>query len=362
MFWLAAALALAAPSRANELDVGPDVTFSGATAMFSTTFDHGRLGAMLWDSGPSDPASQDFRSILFQARASGVEVAFEAAIQDPQGRWSRWVPAELNVFPGGRLWGRFKLPGRKGSVLRFRATEKNRSSAGSVVELYSLELAGEADDAPPSTEGPEPAPPVTPPGPPFLQRSDWGAEAPKKPFEPMVPVRISVHHTEGMMAMTKDEAIAEMKAIQSFHKRGRGWNDIAYHFIIDGAGRIWRGRPETAVGSHVSARNEGNVGISLMGNFQSPKGQRPTAAQLDSLTKLAIWLTKTYVIPSTNILGHRDQGNTDCPGDRLYAKLPDLRKAVDAALAVASPVVPAPPPALFGPMSGPILQPDGVFR
>ena len=37
--------------------------------------------------------------------------------------------------------------------------------------------------------------------------------------------------------------------------------------------------------------------------------------------------------PADEIKGHRDYYNTECPGDRLYAKLPQLRTEVAKALA-----------------------------
>ncbi|WP_425484921.1 hypothetical protein [Amycolatopsis anabasis] len=37
-------------------------------------------------------------------------------------------------------------------------------------------------------------------------------------------------------------------------------------------------------------------------------------------------------IKPAEIKGHRDYFDTDCPGDKLYAKLPELRRAVTIAL------------------------------
>ena len=120
----------------------------------------------------------------------------------------------------------------------------------------------------------------------------------------------------------------QLWSIQSFHQHGRGWIDIAYHFVIDGTGQIWEGRPVTVIGAHVKDKNDGNVGISLMGDFHPPRNQHPTAAQFRSLVLLTRWLAATYNIPASRILGHRDQEATTCPGDILYARLDELRRDV----------------------------------
>jgi hypothetical protein len=163
----------------------------------------------------------------------------------------------------------------------------------------------------------------------------------KKPFrfEPMRPLRLTVHHTEAAQPMSREDAIRELQAIQSFHQNGRGWNDIAYQFLIDGAGRVWEGRPERVVGAHVLARNDGSVGISLMGSFHPPKNQQPTQAQLASLTNLLRALMAAYHIPRERVFAHREQEpghGTNCPGDILYAKFGEIRRGLAAGTGVAA--------------------------
>ncbi|MEV8607806.1 hypothetical protein AB0383_07670 [Amycolatopsis sp. NPDC051373] len=40
------------------------------------------------------------------------------------------------------------------------------------------------------------------------------------------------------------------------------------------------------------------------------------------------YVCEQYGIPVEEIKGHRDYYNTECPGDKLYAKLPQLRAEV----------------------------------
>ncbi|MGH2687562.1 MAG: peptidoglycan recognition protein family protein, partial [Actinomycetota bacterium] len=94
----------------------------------------------------------------------------------------------------------------------------------------------------------------------------------------------------------------------------------------------------------------GTVGVSLIGNFQ---GAGPSAQATSTLVEFLAWTADrygidplgaaTYVNPSTgqkatfpNIAGHRDADATACPGQVLYAKLPDIRVLVEARISQAS--------------------------
>lgn len=95
---------------------------------------------------------------------------------------------------------------------------------------------------------------------------------------------------------------------------------IAYHFVIRKDGSIERGRPMDTVGSHCRNNNSYTVGINVVGDFMS---NEPTAAQVKSLILLVASLCAHYGLdPKTAFKGHKDIVATDCPGDKLYVKLP----------------------------------------
>ncbi len=272
-------------------------------------------------------AAMNRRALLFQGTAGGPALAFEAAVESG-GRWGPWTAAQGERFKGGRFWAKVAVAGRKGDRVRVRASRRDPGPAG-WVEFYGLDASGMEEE-----EGgraawlvsasvlPLPSPSAASP------RSAWGARPAKKPYEPMTPDRITVHHTESARPMTRAAAVEELQAIQAFHQRGRGWIDIGYQFLIDGGGGVWEGRPAAVMGAHVKERNEGNIGISLMGDFQPPRAMKPTQAQLDSLIALARRLSAAYGIPAERIVGHRDQERTTCPGDNVYFRLKDVRQAV----------------------------------
>lgn len=166
--------------------------------------------------------------------------------------------------------------------------------------------------------------PPEPGRPKIIGRSEWGALAPRCPYKenPYIDA-VTIHHT----ATSNDyiDSWEVVRAIQRYHMRERGWCDIGYHFLIDREGRIFEGRPMEAVGAHVRGHNVGNIGISLIGNFEE---RSPTDAELGSLIKLVSWIVKRYDVPLSNIRGHKDYSDTLCPGRHLYGRLPYIRRAV----------------------------------
>jgi len=102
------------------------------------------------------------------------------------------------------------------------------------------------------------------------------------------------------------------------------YGDIAYHLIIDYAGRVWEGRSLAYEGAHTLNANEGNIGVMLLGNFEK---QDPSAAQLATQANLVALLRHQYRIRASRVYGHRDLSPTICPGGRLYPYVAQLRQA-----------------------------------
>ena len=141
---------------------------------------------------------------------------------------------------------------------------------------------------------------------------------------------IVIHHSAspaGNMAMFDKQ-----------HK-ANGWDGIGYHFVIgngtdsgDGAVEVTPRWPAQKWGAHAKTLdnryNEKGIGICLVGNFDR---DRPTAAQMQSLTRLTAHLMQTYRIPASNVIGHRDTKATECPGRHI--NLAVLRQAASRAVA-----------------------------
>ena len=331
LFLAALFCTLAAPLRA--MDEGASVEFGGQALKQRLVLPADkRTGRILWDSGPSDAVPDGFKALLLEGFTSRPGISFEASLFQ-SADWGPWTTAEETRFGGGRFWAKIAVSGGKGALVRLRAVDVNGpTSSAAQVEFFGLQASQMESESSnglaTSPAPPAPAPPsaASPPG--IHPRSEWGALPASTPYAVMTPMRISVHHTEERQPMTREAAIEELRAIQSFHQHGRGWIDIGYHFLIDGSGEIWEGRPLPAIGAHVKDNNEGNIGVSLMGDFHPPKNHTPTPAQIQSLVTLLRWLTAAYHIPVDKILGHRDQEQTACPGKTLYALLDKIRDAV----------------------------------
>lgn len=118
-----------------------------------------------------------------------------------------------------------------------------------------------------------------------------------------IAVRRAVAAHESGKRKVAEREMAAMRAIQSSHF-ARGWTDIGYHAVIFPSGRIYAGRPRTALGAHATGANH-QTGISFAGNFDR---DRPTERAIR-----AFWdLVKVWDI--WGIRGHYQVNATACPG------------------------------------------------
>jgi hypothetical protein len=181
----------------------------------------------------------------------------------------------------------------------------------------------------------------------IVPRLSWGADESIRRNQPSFAdaVRFSVvHHTAGRNAYSRSEAAAIVKAIQLYHVKGNGWNDIGYNFLVDRFGTVYEGRfggvERNVVGAHAQGFNTGSVGVAILGTYS---GAQPSKAAQKAVAELIAWRLDlahvdplgllTYISGGSNrfangvpvllraISGHRDTGFTDCPGDAFYARL-----------------------------------------
>jgi len=188
--------------------------------------------------------------------------------------------------------------------------------------------------------------------PPMHSRSDWKAvEVDPEKLSPLgTPQYITVHHT-GSLGHPKNPPTDELEdtlLIQKIHF-DKDWSDIGYHYVvsqpqyIDGTdicvGREKQPDGSLSLGAHVGGHNTGNIGITVVGDYSDGAdpddwGRDFTAGQQAVLEDLIAWLCWKYNIEPTedNIKGHRDWAATECPGDKIYRKLPEIRANVEARL------------------------------
>ena len=208
---------------------------------------------------------------------------------------------------------------------------------------------------------------VRAPKPKIYSRAQWGAN--EKMRDQTRPAYGTVktgfvHHTVNANNYSAAQVPALLRGIYAYHTQSRGWRDIGYNYLVDRFGRIWEGRwggvDKAVVGAHTLGYNEVSFAMSAIGNFDIA---RPPQAVLDAYAKLFAWKLSLYNISATqtNILvkgrrlnainGHRDVGQTACPGKYLYAKIPWIRtRARQIQVAAQKPgSTPAPTPPPYSP-------------
>jgi hypothetical protein len=163
----------------------------------------------------------------------------------------------------------------------------------------------------------------------YVTRAQWGAVPPSNRISYADKVDMTVvHHTAGNNTYTREQAPGIVRGIQRYHMDSQGWSDIGYNALVDRFGTIYEGRAGglewAVVGAHARNYNTGSFGVSVMGNFENVDA--PQAAY-DALIRIIAWkstihrmdplgtTTRTYngTLLRT-ISGHRDMGQTACPG------------------------------------------------
>ena len=148
-----------------------------------------------------------------------------------------------------------------------------------------------------------------------------------QPLQPRQATRFFVVHHFGELPAGFDLDKIDARWTHEMHIRDRGWAGGGYHYLIKTNGIIERVRPRQTIGSQCKGHNSESMGICVVGDFTAAL---PTAEQLTSLQGLLADLCDVYGLPATidTIRGHRDLVDTACPGDALYALLPDIREHI----------------------------------
>ena len=173
--------------------------------------------------------------------------------------------------------------------------------------------------------------------------AQWGAQPPQQPIT-VLPRRakgIVIHHTvhPNTSNTSLSHAFQIAREIQRFHMGPqRNWIDTGQNFTVSRGGHILEGRHRSleaarggtrhVQGAHAPNCNSDYVGIENEGTYTA---SLPTGAQWAALVQLCAWLANQYGMDTANIIGHRQCSSTQCPGDRLFAALPQLRRDVDQA-------------------------------
>lgn len=345
--WLVAASALAvllAMVPVPAVALGPPETLAAART----------LGPLAGTTPTVDPSfAVDYLSVSWLA-GDPPEVRFRDT-----GGWTAWTPVELDdIQTGGKTYSALISAGDAGTYqVRGNARGVEALALNTTDGPRSLVWQTPQDQATALTQ------PAT------ISRAQWGADenlrfngSSEKCTRTFYPTqKLIVHHT--VTANADPDPAATIRAIYFDHVVNRGFCDIAYNFLADAQGHLYKGRysgPKNTktqdtltgenaagkgvTGAHTGGYNSGTMGIAVLGNYVSTPIPAPTR---QSLVQHLAWEAERHGLPplatsqytnpdsgakktTPNITGHRDYTPTQCPGETLYQALPGIRQEVAA--------------------------------
>ncbi|MEV7939710.1 N-acetylmuramoyl-L-alanine amidase [Kitasatospora sp. NPDC088264] len=178
-------------------------------------------------------------------------------------------------------------------------------------------------------------------GPTVADTAAWGARPSSIPVNVLagVPDKVIVHHTAtpNVTDYSQAAAFSLARSMQTYQMDSEGWIDTGQHFTISRGAYVLEGRHNSlstlrggaqhVESAHCTAQNTVAIGIENEGTYTTvdPRGE-----QYAALVDLITYICRQYGLRAYQIYGHRDFNNTECPGDRLYALIPQLRRDVAA--------------------------------
>lgn len=282
----------------------------------------------------------------------------EIRVKEPDGSWSEWVETHGGdpVYVGGATEAQVRAAFRPSGDLHFVNVS---GTAGGFAERALNDFRESVNTAFISAASSFVASAASP-KPKIVSRAKWGADleeggcAPRGPAE-YGEVRAGViHHTVNANTYSKAEGPGIVLGICRFHVNGNGWNDIGYQALVDRYGRLYTGRAgglgAAVVGAQAMGFNAQTTAIASIGTHETVKLNRKARASV--IRYLAWKLGLHNAVPATasveltsaggsasrypagkkiypyRVIGHRDLGLTECPGNKLYAQIQGIRKFV----------------------------------
>jgi hypothetical protein len=326
-----------------------------------------------------------------------VHGRLEVRVRRHGGHWSPWVALAVHGghAPDTGTGERASDPVWAGGCdeLQLRASRRVRGDLR--VHFVAVPAAGRRSALARAAASPKRQAPQrgTPPN--IIPRSAWGAAAvpPRSAPDYGVVQMAFVHHTVTANDYAPEQSAAIVLGIAKYHRDTNGWNDIGYNFLVDQYGQVFEGRAGgvdlPVIGAHAQGYNSQSTSVAQLGTFSAGGITEPA---MTSTAQLLGWKLALHGVPAqgtvvltsgggsvnrfppgtpvtvNRICGHRDGDATSCPGDALYAQLPDLRVRAAAAagpvappegqvtLAVRAPAVAYGQPAAF---AGLVIRPGG---
>ncbi len=276
------------------------------------------------------------------------------------GTWSPWT-AMADDHAGGSgaepVWAggadAFQL--RLGRVPRgLRASFVNATGSATLAQRALTTLRGATHDAYVALAGAPARAQALDGAPAIVTREQWGAEqcGPPRFGATYGTVQAAfVHHTVNANNYGPQDSAAIVRAICRYHRVTKGWRDVGYNFLVDRYGQIFEGREggvdQAVIGAQAQGYNAVSTGVANIGTFSDVA---QTSDAVHAMAELLAWKLTLHGVPVEGqvtvlsrggpsnrykagtpvtferISGHRDADATTCPGNALYAQLPELRR------------------------------------
>lgn len=232
------------------------------------------------------------------------------------------------------------------------------------------------------------------PRPKLITRAQWGANESWRNQDPGMGTKIIagfLHHTASTNSYSADQGPAQMRNLFSYYTQSLHYKDLAYSFLVDKYGNVYEGRSgcprvvttacdgpsRPAIGAHTAGMNLNTFAISAIGNYhEASPGVEALQKMDDAIAGLMAWKIAPYgldpkaianipvgsdphhlsryregdIAHVLTISGHRDVGQTVCPGRYLYPELPAIRDRISQLLT----------PVLAVPKASPAVVADGA--
>jgi hypothetical protein len=306
---------------------------------------------------------------LLGAQGAGViGSGLEVRVRRRGGEWSRWAPLGHGAGHGpdsDRGAARATDPVWTGAAHELQLRSR-RPLGGVRLRLVAVPPAGRAERG--RARAAAVARPAQAPGtpPPIIGRDAWnGGRSNPRTAPSYGEVQVAfVHHTVTANDYAPEASAGIVLSICRYHRDTNGWNDVGYNFLVDQYGQVFEGRAggvdAAVIGAQAQGYNRLSTGVAIIGTH----GDVPISeAAMRSTAQLLGWKLSLHGVPTEGqvvlasgggsvnryphgaqvtferISGHRDGDKTACPGNALYAQLPQLRRR---ARALAGPVAQRP--------------------
>lgn len=134
-------------------------------------------------------------------------------------------------------------------------------------------------------------------------------------------------------ARERQSIVQRVQNINHYHATQAGLGIFAYHYAVDKAGNIARGRPvslkpgtlSTEIGSSRRADFAGHFAVVALGDFNH---ESLTPAARLAYVRVMSEAQRAYRVPSAHIQPHKHHASTSCPGKHILDEEEGLRQMV----------------------------------